>query len=153
VIFDEHKDFKSNAMNLAISGGRALGSIISKIHGLKTVGFKTFEKLYSAGVSPVIDYCSGVWGGSKYHDIQAVQHRAIRYFLGVHRFTPILAIQGECGWIPSFERHQANVLRLWNRLISMDEGRLTRRVFTWDLVMLIVETGVHTSNRSLHHLE
>jgi hypothetical protein len=67
VIFDEHKDFKSNAMNFAKSGGRALGSIISKIHGLKTVGFKTFEKLYSAGVSPVIDYCSGVWGGSKYH--------------------------------------------------------------------------------------
>jgi hypothetical protein len=32
VIFDEKVDFKRNAENLAKSGGRALESVISKIH-------------------------------------------------------------------------------------------------------------------------
>lgn len=44
VILDENIDFKRNAENLGKSG-RALGSMISKLHSLKMVGFKTFEKL------------------------------------------------------------------------------------------------------------
>ena len=57
----------------------------------------------------------------------------MRYFLGVHRFTPILAIQGECGWLSSFYRHQLNFIRLWNRLLTMSDDRLTKKIFLWDL--------------------
>ena len=44
VIFNEKCTFLNNAENLAKAGGRALGSIISKIHNLKEFGIKTFEK-------------------------------------------------------------------------------------------------------------
>jgi hypothetical protein len=97
VLFDEFSTFKNNSENLVKSGGRALGAIISKIHTNKSIGFKTFEKMYLSGAAPILDYCSGVWVCDKYHNIESVQHRAMMYFLGVHRFTPILAIQGECG--------------------------------------------------------
>ena len=38
------------------------------------------------------------------------------------------------GWTPPIVRQQLNCLRLWNRLVKMDEHRLTRLTFIWDYV-------------------
>ncbi|KAK3092266.1 hypothetical protein FSP39_000496 [Pinctada imbricata] len=83
-------------------------------------------------LAPILDYCSGIWGFSRSLNIESVQHRALRYFLGVHRFTPILSLQGESGWVPAYCRHQLNAIRFWNRLITMSDDRLTKKVFVWD---------------------
>lgn len=29
----------------------------------------------------------------------SIQNRAALYFLGVHKFAPVLAVQGDMGWI------------------------------------------------------
>lgn len=79
VIFDEKRGFKVNAENLSMSGGRALGSVISKINAIKSVGFRTYEKLFNNCVAPVLDYSSGVWGHKKHHCIEMVQNRVLRY--------------------------------------------------------------------------
>ena len=132
VIFQEKNNFSLNCEALAKGGGRALGSIISKIHNLKDFGFSSYEKLYNSCVVPILDYCSSVWGFKQYQTIDNIQHRALRYFLGVHRFTPILAMYGDSGWIPCIYRRWGNSLRLWNRLINMDDSRLTKQVFNYD---------------------
>ena len=88
--------------------------------------------MFNSCVVPVIDYCSGIWGFKQFNKIDTLQSRAIRYFLGVHRFTPILAINGEMGWTLSIHRRWVNMIRLWNRLISMDDNRLTKCVFNSD---------------------
>ena len=100
VIFSEKKDYTLNVGNLAAAGGRALGAIISKIHSLKEFGIKTYEKLYSACVVPILDYCSSVWGYKDFSCVDTVQNKSIRYFLGVHKFAPNLAINGDVGWLP-----------------------------------------------------
>ena len=51
---------------LATGSGRAQGGLISKLHGLKDFGFKTFEKLYYSCVVPVSDYGLSVWGYKSY---------------------------------------------------------------------------------------
>ena len=114
------------------AGGRALGAIISKIQSHKDVGFKTYSKLFSSCVVPVLDYCSGVWGLKQFDKIDMIQNRAIIYFMGVHRFTPILAMTGDMGWVTSTHRRWVNLLRLWNRLVCMDNTRLTKIVFEYD---------------------
>lgn len=81
---------------------------------------------------PVTDYGSSVWGYKSYAQLDYIQNRAIRYFLGVHRFTPILAIVGDSGWLPSQYRRWLNILRFWNRLLLMDDSRLTKHVFNFD---------------------
>ena len=86
--------------------------------------------MFNSCVVPVIDYCSGIWGFKQFNKIDTLQNIAIRYFLGVHRFTPILAINGEMGWTLSIHRRWVNMIRLWNRLISMDDNRLTKCVIT-----------------------
>ena len=128
----ENLDFSETAEVLSQAGGRALGAMISKIHSYKDVGYNTYSKLFNSCVAPVLDYCAGVWGFKQFGKIDTVQNRAIRYFLGVHRFTPILAINGEMGWTISMHRRWANMLRLWNRLIGMNNDRLTKCVFETD---------------------
>jgi hypothetical protein len=92
VTFRSNHDFTMNAQLLAKSAGLALGKIIAKMREMKDFGCKTFEKLYKSCVVPKMDYCSGVWGFKKYQSLDNVQHRAIRHYMGVHRFAPILAI-------------------------------------------------------------
>lgn len=50
VLFDEFATFKNNTENLAKSGGRALGGLISKIHSNKSIGFYTYEKMFLSGL-------------------------------------------------------------------------------------------------------
>jgi hypothetical protein len=128
----EHLDFSYSADILCKSGGRALGAIISKIQNHKDIGFKTYTKMYYSCVVPVTDYCSSIWGFKNYKKLDITQHRAIRYFMGVHRFAPILAITGDMGWICAQHRRWVNVLRLWNRLVHMGDDRLTKKVFLYD---------------------
>ena len=55
--------------------------------------------------------------------------------MGVHRFTPILAITLNMGLVVSTSRRWANVLRLWNRIVHMSETWLTKKVFDYDYPM------------------
>ena len=68
----------------------------------------------------------------KYQSCDNVQNRAIRYFLGGHRFAPLLAINGDVGWLPSIYRRWLNIIRFWNRLNTLDNQRLTKLVFDKD---------------------
>ena len=135
VVLQEKGNFRCNAETLSKGASRALGSLINKIHHLKDVGFRTYEKLYYSCVVPILDYSSTVWGYSHFQCIDNVQHRALRYFLGVGRFAPTLALYGDTGWLPCKYRRWGNVLRYWNRLIKMDNSRLTKRVFEADYVL------------------
>ncbi len=79
-----------------------------------------------------MDYCAGVWGYRKHSSCSHIQNRALRYVLGVHQKAPILALEGDMRLITSDVRRQTEMLWLWNRLIHMDDSRLTRKVFLYD---------------------
>ena len=65
VVLSDNMDFNITVDTLFNSGGRALGSMISKIPNFKYVGVETYTKHYYSCVVPVTDYCSGVWGFRK----------------------------------------------------------------------------------------
>lgn len=132
LVLHEYLDFKITSGILADSGGRALGAIYNKYRQNKGLGYDTYTKLYNCGVVPILDYGSSIWGFQNFEKIDSIQNRAIRLYLGVHKFTSNVAINGEFGWIPSRIRRHVNMLRFWNRLISMNNSRLTKKVFLWD---------------------
>ena len=132
VILDEFLKFEETANTLAGAGGRALGSIISKFRSFRNIGFDTFTKMFNTNVSTILEYCSGVWGFKEFDQCEKIHQRAIRYYLGVHQKAPLLAICGDMGWSSAHYRRQLNMLRFWNRLLTMDENRLTKKVFNWD---------------------
>ena len=132
LILDYSLDFNKTAKVLGDSGGRALGSVINKFISNKGLGYKAYTKLYNMTVCPILDYCSGIWGYSKFETIDTIQNRAIRFFLGVHKFAPNLGINGELGWETRGIRRKIEMIRLWNRLQRLDDSRLTKKVFKWD---------------------
>ena len=85
--------------------------------------------MYDKCVAPIMDYGAEVWGLRRANKCDQVQNRAIRYYIGVHRFAPILAIQGDMGWVTPINRRAICMLRFWNRLINMDDDRIPKILF------------------------
>ena len=133
VIFDENLNFNECATTLADSAGRALGNVISKFSSFKNIMFSTFTKLFDTTVWPILNYCSSVWSYKKHQYATKIQNRACRYFLGVHKNAPDLAVQGEMGWELTEFKYYLSMLRLWNKLMKLDHTRITRCIFEWDL--------------------
>ncbi len=53
----------------------------------------------------------------------------------------IVALEGDMRWITSDVRRQTEMLWLWNRLIHMDESRLTKR-YLYMTIIYVKKTGV-----------
>ena len=133
VYLDECLDFKKCCQILSDSATRALGSIISEFKYLKNMRYDTFSKLYNTGVVPILNYGSEVWGFGKFTVCDNVQNKAMRFFLGVHKYTPTAAVQGDMGWIALKYKRYICILRHWNRLVNMDSDRLTKKIFQHDI--------------------
>ena len=106
IYLDEHLSFKATVNALSASASRALGYLRYKLRFLKECRCATFTRLYSSCVCPIMDYASGVWGVKSFDCLEQVQYRALRYFLGVHKFTPIYVLTGDSGWLSCFSRHK-----------------------------------------------
>ena len=132
VYLDQHLTFVENITNLAGSGSRALGKIISLYKNNRSMGLNTYRKLYESCVCPVLDYSCAVWQHADCNKIDQVHNRAMRVFLGLHRFSPILGLEGELGWEPCFIRRYTELARYWNKLILMEPTRLTKQMFIYD---------------------
>jgi hypothetical protein len=134
-------DFNKTATHLANAGSRALGALRNKIYSLKNVGFRTYTKLYHSGVTPILDYCSGIWGYRTFKCIDDIQNRALRYFMGVHRFCPLPILEGDMGWKSSVVRRHIEIMRLWNRILDMPDTRLPKITLNYDLEMCMQVTN------------
>ena len=131
LIFTEFLSYDDMASMVASSASRALGLLIAKTKAMGGMPFTTFTKLYNSLVWPIIDYGVGVWGTKDRSCVDAVQNRAGRFFLGVKKFTPTAAVNGDMGWTLPSERQWTTIARQWHRLCAMDGSRLTSKVFIW----------------------
>ena len=78
-----------------------------------------------------MEYCCGVWGYIKGPELDLIQNRAMRYYLGVHKFAPNVGVEGEMGWLSPKVCRNLGLVRFWNRLMDMDNNRLTKIIFNW----------------------
>ena len=135
VVLDYSLNFDITTQMLANSANRALGSVFAKYKENKGLGYNTYTKLYNTGVVPILDYGAGVWGYNCHKRAEIIQNRAIRFYLGVHRFASNLAVNGDIGWVTCDVRHKIEMLRLWNRLLSSNDDRLVKKIFKWDRIL------------------
>ncbi len=133
IFLNEYLLYEYTADILSKSATRALGSVINKFRSLKNMGFKTYTKLFNACVVPVIDYSSEIWGFKPFECSEKVQINALRFFFGVHKFAAHHALYGDSGWFPGVVNRNCNMIRYWNRMLNMDDDRLTKKIFNHDL--------------------
>ena len=127
VLFDEHLTFEHAVKTLSTAAGRALGSVCSKFKLMTEMGFNTFNTLCNNCVIPVMNYGFEIWGCNKFIKAQSVHNRATHFYSGVHKFASNHAIQGDIAWINCNTRWSINIVRYWNRLIKMENSRLTKK--------------------------
>ena len=94
LILSEFFDFQITAKVVSQSASRALGLLISKDKAFGGIPYECFSKCYDALVQSIINYGAAVWGSTGYI---AVQNRACRYFMGLGKYAPNPAIQGDMG--------------------------------------------------------
>jgi hypothetical protein len=133
--FEEHLDLSLTVREVAKSASRALSGIIAKYNKIGGMSYSCFTKLYESIVQPVIMYGAPIWGTSEHKIINSVQNRACRFFLGVCEKSPNLATVGDMGWLLTKTKQHVEVLRYWLRLRSLDENRLTYKIFRWSFRM------------------
>ena len=86
------------AKQVANSASRALGLLITKFKTAGGLPFSTFTKLYNSTVLSVINYGASIWGCRRFSCVKAVQNRTLRLFLGVERYAPNAAVNGDSGY-------------------------------------------------------
>ena len=97
--------------------------------------------MYLTGVTSVAEYAADIWGFKDISACNIIQNRAMRYYMGGHRIAPIVGMRGDFGWsCTKYTRHQL-MLRFWNRLIRMDDNRLTN-IFLIMIITTAPGTGV-----------
>ena len=147
LLIDSHLTMKDGIDLITSASSRAVGAIIGKTKGNQDLSYHSYKCLFDACVSPVMDYASAVWSnGQSYPKLDAVQNRAIRFFCGLPRKTPVLGLLGDMGWTPPIVRRDLEVIRLYNQIVRMPESQLTRQVMEEDLNMHNSDWSVNLCN-------
>ena len=131
LVLDYKLDFNVTAQTVAKSASRALGLLISKAKVLGGMSYKCFTKLYESMVIPIVRYGAAIWGHKEFSCINAVHNRMCRYFLGVKKFTPNAAVQGDMGVRVPWQHQCDEIARQWCRVRNMTEHRCNKKVFIW----------------------
>lgn len=114
LLLTQYLDYSLTASQVVSSASRALGLLINKCKSAGGFPFSTFTKLYDSTVASIINYSASVLGCKKYRCIAAVQSRALRFYLGVGKYTPNTAVNGDTGW-EAIYRGQWRVIDQWCR--------------------------------------
>ena len=131
-VLNEFLDYTSTSKILSDAASRALGSVVTKLKSNKGLLYLSYTKLYDTCVSTIINYGAAVWGYKNYDKPNTIHNRAIRTYLGVHRFSSNIAINGEMGWVTPKVRRHLDIIRLWYRIVKMDNNRLPKKIMLWD---------------------
>ena len=95
--------------------------------------FSTFTKLYKNTVLSIMNYGALIWGCRTFACFQALQNRALRFFIGAGRYTPNAAVNGDTGLDAVFQKQWQCVMSQWCRIKVMDQSRLNYRIYQWSV--------------------
>ena len=161
--FNEFVDFHSSIKVLAKSANRALGVLLAKSKAFGGLPYRIFSRLYETMVLPVLLYGSALWGLKEYSEVNSVQNKAAKCFLGVGKFTPTAVIEGDLCLKTMKTRQFIEVTRYWCRIKNVNSHRITHKLhvwsshrplprnsLTWDLKVLKKLTGLLSDDYELY---
>ena len=111
---------------------RALSAVIGKMIKNKGFPFNVFEMLYDCCVTTITDYSHEVIGFHQYSGSDNIHTKAIRSYLGVGRSANLCAIRYEMSLMEPRSRTQIRMLRFYFRMLSMENCRLTKKIYLYD---------------------
>jgi hypothetical protein len=140
VVFDYAKGVSVSMQALATAGSRAMWAMLSrcKEHGVRSLAMQV--QLFNTLVSPILSYCSEVWGPSLLsqagagvallnklmdNDLSRVQFAFLRAIAGwVRKSTSRQLLLREFGARNLLHTWLRTVVRMWNRVATMSHSSL-----------------------------
>ena len=129
------------------SASRAASLLICKSRTSGNFNYNVHSKIYE---SPVINYSSFLWGFKSYDQVNKIQFKLIRNFLGLNRNVPLDALIGEMGWKPISCLTKIIFNKFWKRLHTLYNNRITKAVFIE--ACRLAEQGTHNWVSSVNNL-
>ena len=127
----EHFDYTAMAKQVANSASRAFGLLVAQFKALGGMQFNANAKSYEFNVWSTISYGAAAWCDRQFSSSNAVQNKAARFFMGVGRYTPNTAVNGDTDWMNPFDRQWSSVINNWYRIKAMNDSRINKKVNTW----------------------
>ena len=131
LLITEHLNYEEIAKHVAKSASRALSLLITTFKSCGGLAFQTYTKLFENTVMGIINYGAAVWGTKEFRCINSIQLKAVRFFLGVGRYTPHSGVLGDVGWDPVLAKQWKSVMNQWSRMKDWNDQRINFKMFVW----------------------
>ena len=86
-------------------------------------------KLFDTMVKPIATYGSEIWGYTYSEDIEKVQTKFCKQYIGLNQKTPDNFALGECGRLPLAVSYMTQTVKYWVKLTQMTNDRYPRQCY------------------------
>ena len=131
LVLNEHLNWSKSLEHIVCKANRAIALLNHRMRATRGFHLKTYTLPFNQLVQPIIMTNACIWGHKEYPRIANLQHRAMRFFLGVGKTCPTGGLFGEMGWIPHRGLIKFNILKFQHRIMSMRSTRLTHLILLW----------------------
>jgi len=83
-------------------------------------------------VLPILCYGAEIWVYERTEHIVHVQLKLLKRVLRVNNTTSNLTVLAECGRYPLHVNYFTNCIKLWLKIISMNDNRLVKQCYIMD---------------------
>ena len=130
---DEHLSLEPALSYTFKKANRALALLNHRSKCIGGFHFDTYSLLFNQLVSSIVMPNAGIWGHHKHTKLDSIQLQAMRFFLGVGKHCPTAGLFGEMAWIPYGFQIKYQVIRLWHRILCMNNNRIPSLILRWSL--------------------
>ena len=99
-------------------------------------------KLFDSMVKPILCYGSELWGYKYCEEIEKVQSRFCKYYIGQSQKTTDSLALGECGRMPLAVTYMTQAVKYWIKLTQMQNNRYPRQCYY--MLRSLTEAGKST---------
>ena len=129
IVFTPGGAFSNAQTTLAGQAQKAIYKLNSYLYKFADLTPKHILDLFDKLVTPILSYCSEVWGFCKADKIERVHLQFCKALLGVKQSTQNDFIYGELGRLPYQNRRYFSIIKYWLKVINKNENKYVNTIY------------------------
>ena len=126
-------EHKYTIREITKSASRALSAVYTKFLSCGGMSFDVYTKLYKTLIEPVLLHGAGLWGHNNWREVQTIQNKACRLFMGSSSNASNIAVLGDMGFKTTKSAELLETYRLFLRVRYTYDYRITHKVHMWGM--------------------
>ena len=131
MLFNYNGKFNVTQKHIAAQGKKFLFCLMKEVQK-HNFNVSTLLSLFDTYVSPVLNYCSEIWGYMKAQEVEKIHTMFLKRLLGVKRSTSNDMVYCETGRLPLIVNRKFNMLKYWLKL-TRTENCILKNIYEFTL--------------------